>query len=65
MKRSDNRHAKAFKRSQLWDPPTWPDRSGLTPAAEIWRDHMALADLTTERVQEMADDDYANNLTWT
>ncbi len=57
--------AKAFKRSQLWDPPTWPDRSELTPAAEIWRDHMALADLTTERVQEMADDDYANNLTWT
>ena len=65
MKRSDNRHAKAFKRSQLWDPPTWPDRSELTPAAEIWRDHTALADLTTERVQEMADDDYANNLTWT
>jgi PPOX class probable FMN-dependent enzyme len=57
--------AKALKRSSLWNPPAWPDRSGLASAAEIWRDHMALADLTTEDVQELVDDDYANNLTWT
>ena len=57
--------AKALKRSGLWNPPAWPDRSGLASAAEIWRDHMALADLTTERVQELVDDDYSNNLTWT
>src|SRR6185312_5295429 len=57
--------AKALKRSGLWKPPAWPDRSGLAVPAEIWRDHMALADLTTERVQELVDDDYANNLTWT
>jgi PPOX class probable FMN-dependent enzyme len=57
--------AKALKRSRLWNPPAWPDRSGLASAAEIWRDHMALADLTTEQVQELVEDDYANNLTWT
>jgi PPOX class probable FMN-dependent enzyme len=57
--------AKAFKRSSLWEPAAWPDRSGLARAAEIWRDHMALDDLTTEHVQELVDDDYSNNLTWT
>ena len=55
--------AKAFKRSSLWRPDEWPDRAGLSSAAQIWRDHMAL-DLTTQEVQEFVDDDYANNLTW-
>jgi len=55
--------AKAFKRSALWRPDEWPDRTGLSSAAQIWRDHMAL-DMTTQEVQEFVDDDYANNLTW-
>ena len=55
--------AKAFKRSALWQPADWPDRSGLASAAQIWRDHMAL-DMTTEDVQDFVDDDYENNLTW-
>jgi uncharacterized protein len=55
--------AKAFKRSALWRPDEWPDRAGLSSAAQIWRDHMAL-DMTTQEVQEFVDDDYANNLTW-
>jgi PPOX class probable FMN-dependent enzyme len=55
--------AKAFKRSALWRPTEWPDRTGLASAARIWRDHMAL-DMTTQEVQDFVDDDYANNLTW-
>jgi PPOX class probable FMN-dependent enzyme len=55
--------AKAFKRSALWRPADWPDRSGLASAARIWRDHMAL-DLTTQDVQQFVDDDYKNNLIW-
>jgi PPOX class probable FMN-dependent enzyme len=55
--------AKAFKRSGLWQPGDWPSLDGLATPARIWRDHMAL-DLTTRDVQELVDDDYANNLTW-
>ena len=55
--------AKALKRSALWRPEEWMDGDGLAAPAQIWRDHMAL-DLTTHDVQELVDDDYANNLTW-
>jgi hypothetical protein len=55
--------AKAFKRSELWQPGRWPDRGGLASPAQIWRDHMAL-DMTTQDVQDFVDDDYEHNLTW-
>jgi uncharacterized protein len=54
--------AKAFKRSGLWRPGEWPSTDGLARPAEIWKDHMALPDLTTEDVQELLDDDYVHNL---
>lgn len=56
--------AKAFKRSALWRPDEWPARDGLARPAEIWKDHMALADLTVADVQDLLDDDYVNNLNW-
>ena len=56
--------AKAFKRSALWRPAEWPVTDGLASPAQIWRDHMAL-DLTAKDVQELVDDDYRNNLSWT
>ena len=56
--------AKAFKRSALWRPAEWPVTDGLASPAQIWRDHMAL-DLTAQDVQELVDDDYTNNLSWT
>ena len=34
--------AKAFLRSSLWDPATWPDRSALPSLGTILRDQMAL-----------------------
>jgi PPOX class probable FMN-dependent enzyme len=55
--------AKAFKRSRLWQPDAWPSTEGLARPAQIWRDHMAL-ELTTQDVQRLVDDDYADNLTW-
>ena len=54
--------AKAFIRSQLWEPEAWPSRGGLASAAQIWKDHIVAPEWTTESVQEMLDDDYVNNL---
>jgi uncharacterized protein len=54
--------AKALKRSGLWQPEEWPVREGLASAAEILKEHMAMPDLTTERVQRFLDEDYERNL---
>jgi PPOX class probable FMN-dependent enzyme len=35
--------AKAFLRSALWQPETWPERESLPSAARIWRDHARLS----------------------
>ena len=56
--------AKAFIRSKLWDPPSWPERDGLASPARIWKDHMAMAEMTEADIQAYVDDDYANNLRW-
>ena len=53
--------AKAFIRSTLWDPATWPDRSGLARPAQIWKDHMGMPDPVDE-IEEWLADDYANHL---
>jgi len=39
--------AKAFLRSSLWKPETWPKRSELPTAGQIFRDQMKL-DMTAE-----------------
>ncbi len=54
--------AKAFRRSSLWQPEEWPSLEGLAKPAQIWRDHIALPDLTTEAVEEYVEDDYRTNL---
>jgi uncharacterized protein len=56
--------AKAFMRSQLWDTSAWPERDGLASPARIWRDHIAIADMSVEDIQAYVDDDYTNNLRW-
>jgi hypothetical protein len=35
--------AKAFLRSALWQPDTWPERASLPRAAQIWRDHARIS----------------------
>lgn len=51
--------AKAFRRSGLWDPATWPDE--LPSAAEIFRDHMA-PDVPVADVASSLADGYARSL---
>lgn len=36
--------AKAFMRSELWKPGTWPDRASLPTLGQILKDQLALAD---------------------
>ena len=40
--------AKAFMRSELWKPESWPDRSKLPTLGEILRDQLALAETATD-----------------
>jgi PPOX class probable FMN-dependent enzyme len=56
--------AKAFIRSSMWDPASWARPDDLASPARIWKDHMALADMTLEDIQSYLDDDYQNNLRW-
>ena len=50
--------AKAFIRSSLWDPESWPSTDGLARPAQIWKDHIALPDVTLEAVEEIVDQSY-------
>jgi predicted pyridoxine 5'-phosphate oxidase superfamily flavin-nucleotide-binding protein len=50
--------AKAFIRSSLWQPETWPSLEDLARPAQIWKDHMALADVSLEAVQNLVDQSY-------
>ena len=40
--------AKAFRRSGLWQPETWPDRSSLPTLGQMLKDQLALEQTTTE-----------------
>ncbi|GIH95677.1 hypothetical protein ACFFMN_01405 [Planobispora siamensis] len=44
--------AKAFLRSSLWDPGTWPDRASLPTLGRIAKDHLGLAGVSTEAIDE-------------
>ena len=43
---------KAFVRSQLWDPATWPDPADLPSSAEVSLAHQRDPELTLEKVQQ-------------
>jgi uncharacterized protein len=43
---------KAFVRSKLWDPATWPDPAGLPSSAEVTLAHQRDPELTIERVEQ-------------
>ena len=43
---------KAFVRSKLWDPGTWPDPSTLPTSAEVTLAHQRNPELTLEQVEE-------------
>lgn len=50
--------AKAFIRSSLWDRQTWPSLEDMARPAQIWKDHMALPDVSLEDVEELVDESY-------
>jgi PPOX class probable FMN-dependent enzyme len=54
--------AKAFIRSGLWKPETWPGRDGMARPAQVWADHCALPDVTPESMDALLVDEYANKL---
>lgn len=53
--------AKAFMRSQLWHPESWPDRKSLPTLGQILKDHLAL-DQSAEAMDLWLDDAYANSM---
>ena len=46
--------SKAFMRSKLWEPDTWPDRSVIPPLYEMIKDHAKL-DMPWSNAQDMED----------
>lgn len=53
--------AKAFLRSALWDPETWPDRKSLPTLGRIAKDHIGIKDMSAEAIDEGLDLDAATN----
>jgi uncharacterized protein len=53
---------KAFVRSKLWDPGSWPDPAALPTSAEVSLAHQRNPELTLEQVQERERDGLANRL---
>jgi PPOX class probable FMN-dependent enzyme len=53
---------KAFVRSKLWDPATWPDAATLPSSAEVTLAHQRNPKLTLEQVRDRERDALANRL---
>jgi PPOX class probable FMN-dependent enzyme len=56
--------AKAFIRSDLWRPESWPSLDGLARPAKIWKDHAKLATTPVEEIETYLEDAYAHDLYW-
>jgi PPOX class probable FMN-dependent enzyme len=54
--------AKAFIRSNIWKPSTWPERSSLPSMAEMLKDHAQLGDMTIETIEESLKESYSKKL---
>ena len=54
--------AKAFKRSGLWQPEAWPDRSGLAPAAKMFLDHARPDGVSLEQMEQRLQEGYERRL---
>jgi uncharacterized protein len=52
--------AKAFIRSSLWDPESWPDE--LPSASAILRDHVDIPEVTVDDVAARLEESYAKTL---
>jgi hypothetical protein len=55
--------AKAFRRSELWQPDTWPDRASLPTLACIVKDQIpAVRDIDVEVIEASLEEDYRTSL---
>lgn len=54
--------AKAFKRSGLWEPNTWADKTELPTPAKILLEHAKLPNSSVESIQKRLEDGYKNRL---
>ncbi len=54
--------AKAFKRSKLWQPDSWPERGAIASLAQILSDQIKPADQTVEDLEKMIAESYAKRL---
>jgi PPOX class probable FMN-dependent enzyme len=54
--------AKAFKRSNLWNPDTWMHKDGLPNIAKMIADHAKLPGMDAEKIAEALQDSYTNRL---
>jgi PPOX class probable FMN-dependent enzyme len=53
---------KAFVRSKLWDPDSWPDPASLPTSAEVTLAHQRNPELTLEQVQQRERESLAKRL---
>ncbi len=56
--------AKAFIRSELWEPSSWTTLEGLARPAQIWKDHAELHELPVQDLEDQLAVDYSENLYW-
>ncbi|HEY0518858.1 MAG TPA: MSMEG_1061 family FMN-dependent PPOX-type flavoprotein [Ilumatobacteraceae bacterium] len=55
--------AKAFRRSELWNAETWPDRTALPTLGCILRDQIsAIGEMSVDSIDENLEQDYARTL---
>lgn len=54
--------AKAFKRSNLWEPNSWEDKASLPSASKILLEHSKLPNESVESIQEDLDESYSKGL---
>jgi len=56
--------AKAFIRSDLWNPESWEGLDGLARPAQIWKDHAKLSATPVGEIEDMLVEAYTNDLYW-
>jgi PPOX class probable FMN-dependent enzyme len=53
--------AKAFLRSSLWKPETWPDRTSMPTLGQIFKDQLGIRDAPAKQIDEGLAQDYETN----
>ncbi|HEX7898228.1 MAG TPA: MSMEG_1061 family FMN-dependent PPOX-type flavoprotein [Planctomycetota bacterium] len=54
--------AKAFRRSRLWDPKTWPDPALQPPLARVLKDQVPSCELSLDQLDAMIREGYEKRL---